>query len=88
MKVGNDLLIAPAIVCGLSVRSGHRKDCEGMHGGVARRQGRDASRGVTEKAYVEQCRGGAEPFKRPSSRGASIRSISGSHSQTNRYCWP
>jgi hypothetical protein len=60
MKVGNDLLIAPAIVCGLSVRSGLRKDCEGMHGGVARRQGRDASPGRDRKSVrrtVQRWRG-------------------------------
>jgi hypothetical protein len=61
MKIHNGLLIAAAVVCSLSVGPAFAKtakDC--MAEWRADKAGMQA-RGVTEKAYVEQCKGGAEP---------------------------
>ncbi|MET4799140.1 hypothetical protein [Bradyrhizobium sp. LB11.1] len=60
MKIGIGL-IAAAVVCGISaapVFAKTAKDCTAEW--RADKAGMQA-RGVTEKAYVEQCRGGAEP---------------------------
>jgi hypothetical protein len=60
MKFHNGLLIATAIVCSLSASAFAKtaKDCTAEW--RADKAGMQA-RGVTEKAYVEQCKGGAEP---------------------------
>lgn len=60
MKIGNGL-IAAAVVCGISaapVFAKTAKECTAEW--RADKAGMQA-RGVTEKAYVEQCRGGTEP---------------------------
>ena len=61
MKIDNGLLIAAAVVCGISVvpaSARTAKECTAEW--RADKAGMQA-RSVTEKAYVEQCRGGAEP---------------------------
>src|SRR5258708_580295 len=61
MKIHNGLLIAAAVVCSLSVGPAFAKtakDCTAEW--RADKAGKQA-RGVTEKAYVEQCKGGLEP---------------------------
>ena len=62
MKIHNGLLIATAIVCSIifvaPAFAKTAKDCTAEW--RADKAGMQA-RGVTEKAYVEQCKGGAEP---------------------------
>src|ERR1700692_1252434 len=61
MKIRNGLLIAAAVVCSLSLGPAFAKtakDCTAEW--RADKVGMQA-RGVTEKSYVEQCKGGAEP---------------------------
>jgi hypothetical protein len=62
MKTQTGLLIATAIACTVSISPGvfakTAKDCTAEW--RADKAGMQA-RGVTEKAYVEQCKGGAEP---------------------------
>jgi hypothetical protein len=61
MKIHHGLLIATAIACSLSAAPAFAKtakDCTAEW--RADKVGMQA-RGVTEKAYVEQCKGGAEP---------------------------
>ncbi len=61
MKIHNGLLIAAAVACSICVAPAFAKtakDCTAKW--RADKLGMQA-RGVTEKAYVEQCKGGAEP---------------------------
>jgi len=61
MKFDHGLVVAAALVCGISVTptfAKTAKDCTAEW--RADKAGMQA-RGVTEKAYVEQCKGGAEP---------------------------
>src|ERR1700730_4980967 len=61
MKIHNGLLIAAAVVCSISVMPAFAKTAkECTEEWRADKAGMQA-RGVTEKAYVEQCKGGAEP---------------------------
>jgi hypothetical protein len=61
MKKHNGLLIATAVVCSLSLAPAFAKTAkECTEEWRADKAGMQA-RGVTEKAYVEQCKGGAEP---------------------------
>ncbi|MGY4568404.1 hypothetical protein ACVWY5_001474 [Bradyrhizobium sp. USDA 3256] len=61
MKIDNGLLTAVAIVCCVSVTPALAKSAkECTTEWLADKAGMQA-RGVTEKAYVEQCRAGAEP---------------------------
>jgi hypothetical protein len=61
MKIHNGLLIAAAVLCSISVTPAFAKTAkECTQEWRADKAGMQA-RGVTEKAYVEQCRGGAEP---------------------------
>jgi hypothetical protein len=61
MKIHNGVLIAAAVLCSISVTPAFAKTAkECTQEWRADKAGMQA-RGVTEKAYVEQCRGGAEP---------------------------
>src|SRR3984893_6378934 len=61
MKIHNGLLISAAVVCSISVMPAFAKTAkECTQEWRADKAGMQA-RGVTEKAYVEQCKGGAEP---------------------------
>src|SRR5471030_2711359 len=62
MKAKNSLLIATAVAFGILISTGASaktaKDCKAEW--QAYKAGMQ-SRGVTQKAYIEQCKGGAEP---------------------------
>src|ERR1700682_5502273 len=61
MNIHNGLLIAACVVCSISVTPAFAKTAkECTEEWRADKAGMQA-RGVTEKAYVEQCKGGAEP---------------------------
>src|ERR1700730_4571301 len=61
MKIHNGLLIAATVVCSLSLAPAFAKTAkECTEEWRADKAGMQA-RGVKEKAYVEQCKGGAEP---------------------------
>src|SRR5450631_3264613 len=61
MKIHNGLLIAIAIVCSLSLGPAFAKTAKDCTAEWRADKAGMQARGVTEKAYVEQCRGGAEP---------------------------
>lgn len=61
MKTGNSLLIAAAVVCGMSAAPGFAKTVKECTAEWRADKAGMQARGVTEKAYVEQCRSGAEP---------------------------
>src|ERR1700687_3838394 len=61
MKIRNGLLFAAAVACSISGAPAFAKTAKEC---TAEWRGDKAgmqARGVTEKAYVEQCKGGAEP---------------------------
>src|SRR5690348_10046861 len=60
MKIGNGL-IAAAVVCGISAAPAFAKTAKECTAEWRADKAGMQARGVTEKAYVEQCRGGAEP---------------------------
>jgi hypothetical protein len=60
MKIGNGL-IAAAVVCSISAAPAFAKTAKECTAGWRADKAGMQARGVTEKAYVEQCRGGAEP---------------------------
>lgn len=61
MKVGNSLLIAAAVVCSMSAAPAFAKTVKECTAEWRADKAGMQARGVTEKAYVEQCRGGPEP---------------------------
>ena len=61
MKKHNGLLIATAIVCSLSLAPAFAKTAKDCTAEWRADKAGMQARGVTEKAYVEQCKGGAEP---------------------------
>jgi hypothetical protein len=61
MKIHNGLLIATAIVCSISATSAFAKTAKDCTAEWRADKAGMQARGVTEKAYVEQCKGGAEP---------------------------
>ena len=61
MKIGNSPLIAAAIVCGMFLAPAFAKTAKECTAEWRADKAGMQARGVTEKAYVEQCRGGAEP---------------------------
>jgi hypothetical protein len=61
MKKDNGLLIATAIVCSLSLAPAFAKTAKDCTAEWRADKAGMQARGVTEKAYVEQCKGGAEP---------------------------
>jgi hypothetical protein len=60
-KVDNSLLIAAAVVCSICVAPAFAKTAKECTTEWRADKAGMQARGVTEKAYVEQCRGGAEP---------------------------
>jgi hypothetical protein len=86
MKIHNGLLIAAAVVCSISVTPAFAKTAkECTEEWRADKAGMQA-RGVTEKAYVEQCKGGASPTAvapppKPTSPSAAPAQTSGSPTQ-------
>ncbi|MCK1310821.1 MULTISPECIES: hypothetical protein [unclassified Bradyrhizobium] len=60
MKIGIGL-IAAAVVCGISAGPAFAKTAKECTAEWRADKAGNQARGVTEKAYVEQCRGGAEP---------------------------
>jgi hypothetical protein len=61
MKIDNGLLIAAAVVCSISVAPAFAKTAKECTAEWRADKAGMQARGVTEKAYVEQCRGGVEP---------------------------
>ncbi|MET4356410.1 hypothetical protein ABIC08_006373 [Bradyrhizobium sp. RT9b] len=61
MKIGNSLLIAAAVVYGMSAVPAFAKTAKECTAEWRADKAGMQARGVTEKAYVEQCRGGTEP---------------------------
>src|SRR5450755_2943478 len=61
MKVHNGLLIATAIVCSISVAPAFAKTAKDCIAEWRADKAGMQARGVTEKAYVEQCKVGAAP---------------------------
>ncbi len=61
MKIQNGLLIAAAVVCSIYVAPAFAKTAKECTGEWRADKAGMQARGVTEKAYVEQCKGGAEP---------------------------
>jgi hypothetical protein len=61
MKIHNSLLIAAAVVCSLSVGPAFAKTAKDCTAEWRADKAGMQARGVTEKAYVEQCRGGSAP---------------------------
>src|SRR5690348_10247922 len=60
MKIGNGL-IAAAVVCSISLAPAFAKTAKECTAEWRADKAGMQARGVTEKAYVEQCRGGAAP---------------------------
>ncbi len=85
MKTQTGLLIATAIACTFSISPGvfakTAKDCTAEW--RADKAGMKA-RGVTEKAYVEQCKGGAEPSA--AAPASSPRQTTATGSKTAKEC--
>src|SRR5712675_406094 len=61
MKIHNGLLIATAVVCSLSLAPAFAKTAKDCTAEWRADKAGMQARGVTEKAYVEQCKGGSEP---------------------------
>ena len=61
MKIDNGLLIAAAVAFSVSAVPAFAKTAKECTAEWRAAQGGLQARGVTEKSYVEQCRGGAEP---------------------------
>ncbi|MFK4724709.1 hypothetical protein ABIE89_005809 [Bradyrhizobium niftali] len=61
MKVGNSLLIVAAVVCSMSASPAFAKTVKECTAEWRADKAGMQARGVTEKAYVEQCRTGAAP---------------------------
>ncbi|MCK1301971.1 MULTISPECIES: hypothetical protein [unclassified Bradyrhizobium] len=61
MKIRNGLLIAVAAACSISVTPALAKTAKECTAEWRADKAGMQARGVTEKAYVEQCKGGAEP---------------------------
>src|SRR5258705_1021087 len=61
MKIQNGLLIAAAVVCSIYVAPAFAKTAKECTGEWRADKAGMQARGLTEKAYVEQCKGGAEP---------------------------
>lgn len=61
MKIDNGLLFAAALVCSISVAPAFAKTAKECTAEWRADKAGMQARGVIEKAYVEQCRGGAEP---------------------------
>src|SRR6059058_3687220 len=61
MKAHNTLIIAAAIACSISVAPAFAKTAKDCTGEWRADKAGMQARGVTEKAYVEQCKGGTEP---------------------------
>src|ERR1700730_395407 len=61
MKSQNGLLVAAVIVCSISVAPAFAKTAKECTAEWRADKAGMQARGVTEKAYVEQCKGGAEP---------------------------
>src|SRR5947208_16531855 len=61
MKIHNGLLIAVAAACSISVTPALAKTAKECTAEWRADKAGMQARGVTEKAYVEQCKGGAEP---------------------------
>src|SRR5579883_920339 len=60
-KIDNGLLIAAAVVCSISVAPAFAKTAKECTAEWRADKVGMQARGVTEKAYVEQCRAGTEP---------------------------
>jgi hypothetical protein len=61
MKIHNGLLMAAAVACSISVAPATAKTAKECTAEWRADKVGMQARGVTEKSYVEQCRGGAEP---------------------------
>jgi hypothetical protein len=61
MKIQNGLLIAAAVACSISVGPAFAKTAKECTAEWRADKVGMRARGMTEKAYVEQCKGGAEP---------------------------
>lgn len=61
MKIHNGLLIAAAVACSISVAPAFAKTAKECTAEWRADKAGMQARGVTEKAYVEQCKGGPEP---------------------------
>ena len=61
MKIHNGLLIAVAVACSISAAPAFAKTAKECTAEWRADKAGMQARGVTEKAYVEQCKGGAEP---------------------------
>lgn len=61
MKIHNDLLIVAVVACSISVAPAFAKTAKECTAEWRADKAGMQARGVTEKAYVEQCKGGAEP---------------------------
>jgi hypothetical protein len=61
MKMRNGLLIATAVVCSISTAPAFAKTAKECTAEWRADKAGMQARGVTEKSYVEQCKGGAEP---------------------------
>jgi hypothetical protein len=61
MKLGNSVLIAAAVLCGISAAPAFAKTAKECTAEWRADKAGMQARGVTEKAYVEQCRGEGKP---------------------------
>src|SRR5258708_14733131 len=61
MKINNGLLIAVAVVCGTSIAPAFAKTAKDCTAEWRADKAGMQARGVTEKPYVEECKGGAVP---------------------------
>jgi hypothetical protein len=61
MKLGNSVLIAAAVLCGISAAPAFAKTAKECTAEWRADKAGMQARGITEKAYVEQCRGGGKP---------------------------
>jgi len=86
MKIGNGL-IAAALVCSISAAPAFAKTAKDCTAEWRADKAGMQARGVTEKAYVEQCRGGAEPTAAaPAETPSASRPATATGSKTAKEC--
>ena len=91
MKIHNGLLIAVAVACSISAAPAFAKTAKECTAEWRADKAGMQARGVTEKAYVEQCKGGAEPTAaaptaKPAEAAPAPRQTTATGSKTAKDC--
>ena len=91
MKIHNGLLIAVAVACSISAAPAFAKTAKECTAEWRADKVGMQARGVTEKAYVEQCKGGTEPTAtaptaKPAEAAPAPRQATATGSKTAKDC--